>query len=84
MPQAEAVLVGDVSALTTMRDVAEQANQQGRFGAVIHNVSPGHREPRRVRTADGLAQLWAVNVLAPYVLTALMDRPERLVYLSPQ
>lgn len=26
--------------------------------------------------------MWAVNVLAPYVLTALMDRPDRLVYLG--
>ena len=82
LPQAEAVLVGDVSALTTMRDVAEQANQLGRFGAVSHNVGLGYREPRRVRTADGLSQLWAVNVLAPYVLTALIDKPERLIYLT--
>ena len=35
-----------------------------------------------METVDGLSQLWAVNVLAPYVLTALMQRPDRLVYLS--
>ena len=49
---------------------------------MIHNVGIGYREPRRVATVDGLSQLWAVNVLAPYVLTALMHRPDRLVYLS--
>jgi NAD(P)-dependent dehydrogenase (short-subunit alcohol dehydrogenase family) len=49
---------------------------------VIHNVGIGYREPRRVTTEDGLSQLWAVNVLAPYVLTALMERAGRLVYLS--
>ena len=65
-----------------MRDVAEQANGWGRFDAVIHNVGIGYREPRRVETVDGLSQLWAVNVLAPYVLTALMHKPGRLVYLS--
>ena len=82
LPRAEAVLVGDLSTLAAMRDVADQANRRGRFDAVIHNVGIGYREPRRVETADGLSQLWAVNVLAPYVLTALMQRPDRLVYLS--
>jgi NAD(P)-dependent dehydrogenase (short-subunit alcohol dehydrogenase family) len=76
------VLVGDLSTLAAMRDVAAQANASGRFDAVIHNVGIGYREPRRVETVDGLSRLWAVNVLAPYVLTALMDRPDRLVYLS--
>jgi NAD(P)-dependent dehydrogenase (short-subunit alcohol dehydrogenase family) len=82
LPQAEAVLVGDLSTLAAMRDVAHQANGRGRFDAVIHNVGIGYREPGRVETVDGLSRLWAVNVLAPYVLTALMHKPDRLVYLS--
>jgi NAD(P)-dependent dehydrogenase (short-subunit alcohol dehydrogenase family) len=82
LPQAAAVLVGDLSTLAAMRDVADQANGQGRFDAVVHNVGIGYREPHRVETVDGLSRLWAVNVLAPYVLTALMHRPGRLVYLS--
>ncbi|WP_428486777.1 SDR family NAD(P)-dependent oxidoreductase [Rhodopila sp.] len=82
LPQAETVLVGDLATLAAMRDVADQANRRGRFDAVIHNVGIGYRESRRVETVDGLSQLWAVNVLAPYVLTALMHRPDRLVYLS--
>lgn len=82
LPGAEAVLIGDLSTLEAMRNLAEQADAHGRFDAVVHNVGLGYREPRRVRTVDGLSQLWAVNVLAPYVLTALMHRPERLVYLS--
>jgi NAD(P)-dependent dehydrogenase (short-subunit alcohol dehydrogenase family) len=82
LPQAAAVLVGDLSTVAVMRDVADQANGQGRFDAVIHNVAIGYREHDRVETVDGLSQLWAVNVLAPYVLTALMHRAARLVYLS--
>ena len=82
LPQAEAVLVGDVSTLAAMRALADQANGRGRFDAVIHNVALGYREPRRVETADGLSQLWAVNVLAPYLLTTLMLKPARLVYLT--
>ncbi len=82
LPEVEAVLTGDISTLAVMRDVADQANAVGRFDAVIHNVGIGYREPSRVETQDGLSQLWAVNVLAPYVLTALMHRPKRLIYLS--
>lgn len=81
-PQAAGIVIGDVSTLQAMRNVADQANQFGPFDAVIHNVGIGYREQRRVETVDGLSQLWAVNVLAPYVLTALMPKPQRLVYLS--
>lgn len=82
LPRAQVVLVGDLSSLEAMRSVAEQANVVGRFEAVIHNVGLGYRESRRVETPDGLSQLRAVNVLAPYVLTGLMEKPDRLVYLS--
>ncbi len=80
-PGAAAVLIGDVATLDAMRDLAGQANALGRFDAVIHNVAVGYQEPR-IDTADGLPHVFAINVLAPYVLTALMQRPSRLVYLS--
>jgi NAD(P)-dependent dehydrogenase (short-subunit alcohol dehydrogenase family) len=82
LPIAEAVVVGDLSSIAGMRDVAQQVNALGRFDAVIHNAGIGYREPRRVETEDGLSQIFAVNVLAPYVLTALIARPMRLIYLS--
>ena len=82
LPEAEAVVEGDVSTLAAMRSVAEQANRIGRFDAVIHNVAVGYRERQRAETEDGLPLLFAVNVMTPYVLTALMERPARLVYLS--
>nr|WP_298718136.1 SDR family NAD(P)-dependent oxidoreductase [uncultured Steroidobacter sp.] len=82
VPKAAGVVIGDVSTLEAMRDVAAQVNRFGQFDAVIHNVGIGYREPRRVETVDGLSQLWAVNVLAPYALTALMPKPRRLIYLS--
>jgi NAD(P)-dependent dehydrogenase (short-subunit alcohol dehydrogenase family) len=81
LPNAD-VLVGDVATIGGMRQVAEQANASGRFDAVIHNVGIGYREPRRNETVDGLAHVFAINVLAPYVLTALIAPPDRLVYLS--
>ncbi len=81
LPKSEAVVVGDVSTLANMRAVADQVNERGRFDAVIHNVAVGDRE-RHVETADGLSHVFAINVVAPYVLTALIERPSRLVYLS--
>ena len=82
LPAAELVLTGDLSTLAGMRQVADQANVAGRYDAVIHNVGIGYREPARVSTEDGLEHVFAVNVLAPYLLTALIERPARLVYLS--
>jgi NAD(P)-dependent dehydrogenase (short-subunit alcohol dehydrogenase family) len=82
LPQAEAVVEGDVISMAGGRQVAEQANRLGRFDAVIHNVGVGYREPRRIETVDGLPHVFAINVMAPYLLTALMERPKRLVYLS--
>src|ERR1700729_3971375 len=79
---AEAAVFGDLSNLAEMRSVAGQVNALGSFDAIIHNVGIGYREPRRIETVDGLPHVFAVNTLAPYVLTALIRRPTRLVYLS--
>jgi NAD(P)-dependent dehydrogenase (short-subunit alcohol dehydrogenase family) len=82
VPGAETAVVGDLSSIRGMRAVVEQVNRLGRFDAVIHNAGIGYREPRRADTEDGLPQLFATNTLAPYVLTALIEKPKRLVYLS--
>jgi NAD(P)-dependent dehydrogenase (short-subunit alcohol dehydrogenase family) len=79
---ASSVIVGDLSSIAGMRSVADQANQHGRFDAVIHNAAVSDHEQRRVETTDGLAQVFAVNLLSPYLLTALMQPPHRLVYVS--
>jgi NAD(P)-dependent dehydrogenase (short-subunit alcohol dehydrogenase family) len=79
---AEAVVIGDLTSIAQTRKVAEQVNALGAFDAVIHNAGIGYREPRRIATEDGLPQVFAVNTLAPYILTALIKRPKRLVYLS--
>jgi NAD(P)-dependent dehydrogenase (short-subunit alcohol dehydrogenase family) len=82
VPGAEAVVVGDLSSMAQTRRVAEQVNKLGRFDAVIHNAAVGYQEPRRIATEDGLPHVFAVNTLAPYILTALIKKPKRLVYLS--
>jgi NAD(P)-dependent dehydrogenase (short-subunit alcohol dehydrogenase family) len=82
VPGAEHIVVGDLSTIAETKSVADQVNKLGRFDAVIHNAGIGYREPRLMKTADGLPQLFAVNTLAPYILTALIEMPKRLVYLS--
>lgn len=82
LPQAEAVVTGDVLTIAGTRELAKQVNDLGRFDAVIHNVAVGYQEPRRIETADGLPHVFAANSLAPFILTALMTKPSRLIYLS--
>ena len=81
VPGAGGALEGDLSSIGETRSVAEQANAAGLFDAVIHNAAVGFRE-RRIETVDGLEHVFAINVLAPYLLTALIAAPARLVYLS--
>ena len=81
LPGCQAVVIGDVSTIAEMKSVADQVNALGRFDAVIHNVAIGAYEDR-VMTADGITQIFAVNVVTPYVLTALTTQPKRLIYLS--
>jgi NAD(P)-dependent dehydrogenase (short-subunit alcohol dehydrogenase family) len=82
VPGAEGAVFGDLSRIDEMRSVAEQVNALGSFDAIIHNAGIGYREPRRVATVDGLPHVFAVNALAPYVLTALIHKPRRLIYVS--
>jgi NAD(P)-dependent dehydrogenase (short-subunit alcohol dehydrogenase family) len=79
VPGARAALAGDLASLAETRALAAQANAVGRFDAVIHNAGL-YQQPRR-ETPDGVEQTFAVNTLAPYVLTALVPAA-RLVYLS--
>jgi len=82
VPGAEAVVIGDLASIAQTRKVAEQTNGLCSFDAVVHNAGIGYREPRRIATEDGLPHVFAVNTLAPYILTALIKKPKRLVYLS--
>jgi NAD(P)-dependent dehydrogenase (short-subunit alcohol dehydrogenase family) len=80
-PKAHGMVIGDLASIAETRALADQANRLGPFDAVIHNAGVGNRE-RRIETVDGLEHIFAINVLAPYLLTALIEQPKRLVYLS--
>jgi NAD(P)-dependent dehydrogenase (short-subunit alcohol dehydrogenase family) len=66
-----AAVVGDLADLDQTRAVAEQVNELGGVDAVIHNAG----------ILSG-PQVMPVNIVAPYLLTAVIHRPQRLIYLS--
>jgi NAD(P)-dependent dehydrogenase (short-subunit alcohol dehydrogenase family) len=70
-----------LSSATETRGVAEQINAIGRMDAVIHNAG-AYSTSGRSPTPEGHPAILAVNALAPYILTALVERPTRLIYLS--
>ncbi|TGD72240.1 SDR family NAD(P)-dependent oxidoreductase [Mangrovimicrobium sediminis] len=83
LPTMTPVVIGDLAQLAQMVQVAEQVNHLGQFDAIIHNAGLFTGDAQgRVETEEGLPSTIAVNVLAPYVLTALIHRPQRLVYLA--
>ena len=75
------IVFGDLSSSVDTHQVAEQVNAIGRMDAVIHNAGI-YRVVSRSSTAEGHAKTLAVNTLAPYMLTALIERPVRLIYIS--
>ncbi|KXL51015.1 hypothetical protein M433DRAFT_157865 [Acidomyces richmondensis BFW] len=81
VPAASGVLVGDISTITGTKELAEKANKAGPWDCVVHNAGLGPSNSD-TKTADGFASTFSVNSLAPYILTALMEKPKRLLYVS--
>ena len=65
-----ALVFGDLADSSAVLDVARQANDLGRFDAVIHNAG----------VIDG--PVTAVNVIDPYLLMAALTPPARSIVLS--
>ena len=72
-PAAMTILTGDLSKIGETKDLAEQVNQLVKFDAVIHNAGAYQTSSK---------EIFAVNTLAPYILTCLIQKPNRLIYLS--
>ena len=73
LPGAEKILTADLSSMDETKKLADEANSTGRFDAVIHNAGV-------YQVSEKL--ILAVNTLAPYILTCMIERPKRLIYLS--
>jgi NAD(P)-dependent dehydrogenase (short-subunit alcohol dehydrogenase family) len=72
-PKAESVLTGDLSNMEETKNLAHEVNKLGAFDAVIHNAGV-----YRASAKD----IFAVNTLAPYILTCLMQKPKRSIFLT--
>src|ERR1700730_1272213 len=82
VPGARTALEGDLASIEQTRVLAQQANAAGPFQAVIHNAGVYRPSAGRRETVDGLDDVFAINALAPYLLTALIEGPQRLIYLT--
>src|SRR5512134_1723978 len=81
VPGSLAAVSGDLANIAETKSLADQVNELGPFDAVIHNAGI-YLDFQGIRTVDGLPEVFAVNSLAPYILTCLIRRPKRLVYTS--
>jgi NAD(P)-dependent dehydrogenase (short-subunit alcohol dehydrogenase family) len=72
-PGAKAVLTGDLSDLEQTKALARKLNEWGRFDAIIHNAGVYQNSAK---------EIFAVNTCAPYILTCLVQKPDRLIYMS--
>jgi NAD(P)-dependent dehydrogenase (short-subunit alcohol dehydrogenase family) len=73
VPGAESAVTADLGSIDETKQLASKVNALGKFDAVIHNAGLYQASAE---------EIFAVNTLAPYILTCLIQRPERLVYLS--
>ena len=73
VPGAETVLTADLGDTLETKQLAAKVNALGNFDAVIHNAGVYQ---------VSAAEIFTVNTLAPYILTCLIKRPRRLIYLS--
>jgi NAD(P)-dependent dehydrogenase (short-subunit alcohol dehydrogenase family) len=70
---ASNVLIADLSDIEETKKLADDVNSLGDFDVVIHNAG--------VYQVSG-KEIFTVNTLAPYILTCLIQKPKRLIYLS--
>ena len=73
VPGAENVLIADLSSIEESIKLASEVNAMGQFDAIIHNAGVYHVSNKLI---------FAVNSIAPYILTCLIQRTKRLIYLS--
>lgn len=67
------ILVADLSSVAETKQLAAELNALGPWDAIIHNAGV---------MSGGGEVIFKVNTLAPYILSSLVELPQRLVYLS--
>ncbi len=82
VPGAEKVLTADLSSMEETKKLATEVNSTGGFDAVIHNAGIYNKVSGNPINRDFLQMMVTINALAPYILTCLIHKPKRLIYLS--
>lgn len=73
LPMVKHVVIGDLGDRKEVESIAQQVNALGEFDTVIYNAG--------IDSMD--AELtFKVNDLSPYLLTALIKTPKRIIYIS--
>lgn len=82
VPSAAGVLVADLGDEKQVRRLAAEANALGPWDAVAHNAGIGYATGTDGRDEKGNALVWSVDMLAPYMLLGLMDKPKRVLIMT--
>lgn len=67
------ILIADLSNFDEVKQLAQEVNDLGTFDTIIHNAGVLKNSPQ---------EIFKVNVLAPYMLTILINKPKRLTYIG--
>ena len=81
-PDAHGIVAGELDSLLATSALAAKADAFGPYDVIIHNAGIGGGVAERAQTADGFERIFHTNVIAPYMLTALMSLPRRMVFLT--
>ncbi len=78
------LIVGDLAVLDEVRNLADQLRELGGVDVLAHNAGVWVRDDTPRVTADGFETTFAVNVLAPHLLTSLLGDAvrSRLLWLG--
>ena len=81
-PDAHGIVVGELDSLISTSALVATANAFGPYDVVIHNAGIGGGVAERAQTEDGFERIFHTNVIAPYTLTAQMELPRRMIFLT--
>lgn len=67
------ILVGDLTSIYETKQLANEINSLGNFDTIIHNAGVFKNDK---------SEIFKVNVLAPYILTACVKKPKKIIYIG--
>lgn len=67
------ILIADLLIFDELKQLANEVNALGMFDTIIHNAGVYQSSQK---------EIFQINVLAPYILTALIDKPKQLIYIG--